>query len=104
MSNSQEIVEKEDELENIEQPSSLRDDSLERNEHVPISDTEDGEPQKRERKMTDKGKEFVTETRGKARQSAYSSLCKQMKNIRQLIEQNVDLETLEIERDQLDKL
>lgn len=73
--------------------------------HVPKSNTEDNEPQKRERKWSEKGKEYFSEIRGKARQSAYSAVSQQISRIYQLLDENLaSMTTLEVERDCLDSL
>ena len=73
-------------------------------EHVPDLDTEDGKPQGREKKLTEKGKSYCTEIRGKARQNAYSALSTHMEKVRKLLNENKNLKVLEEERDRSDKL
>ena len=73
-------------------------------EHVPDLDTEDGKPQGREKKLTEKGKSYWTEIRGKARQNAYSALSTHMEKVRKLLNENKNLKVLEEERDRSDKL
>ena len=73
--------------------------------HVPNSNTEDNEPQKRKRKWSEKGKDYFSEIRGKTRQSAYSALSQQISRIYQLLDENLaSITTLEVERDRLDSL
>ena len=73
-------------------------------EHVPDLDTEGGKPQGREKKLTEKGKSYWTEIRGKARQYAYSALSTHMEKVRKLLNENKNLKVLEEERDRSDKL
>ena len=73
-------------------------------EHVPDFDTEGGKPQGREKKLTEKGKSYWTEIRGKARQYAYSALSTHMEKVRKLLNENKNLKVLEEERDRSDKL
>ena len=72
--------------------------------HVPDLDTEGGKPQGREKKLTEKGKSYWTEIRGKARQNAYSALSTHMEKVRKLLNENKNLKVLEEERDRSDKL
>ena len=67
------------------------------------SNTREWETQKRERKLTEKGRIYQTETLDRKRHNAYSLLSKQIHKIRLSLE-TADLQTLEVERDQLDKL
>ena len=72
---------------------------------VPNPNTEDNNPQKRERKWSEKGKDYFSEIRSKARQSAYSALSKQISRMYQLLDENLaSITTLEVERDCLDSL
>ena len=73
-------------------------------EHVPDLDTEGGKPQGREKKLTEKGKSYWTEIRGKARKNAYSALSTHMEKVRKLLNENKNLKVLEEERDRSDKL
>ena len=67
--------------------------------HVPNSNTEDNEPQKRERKWSERGKDYFSEIRGKVRQSAYSALSQEISRIYQLLDENLaSITTLEVER------
>ena len=63
----------------------------------------DGEPHKRERKLTEKGRAYEIEKLDRKRHNAYTAMSKQIKEIRQSLN-DVDLKALEVERDQLDKL
>lgn len=59
---------------------------------------------KRERKLTDKGKAYQTETLCRKRQNAYFTLSKYKKGIIERLNLNCDVNTLENERNQLDQL
>ena len=56
-------------------------------------------------KWSEKGKDYFSEIRGKARQSAYSALSQQISRINHLLDENLaSITTLEVERDCLDSL
>jgi len=55
-------------------------------------------------KLTEKGKASEIEKLRQKRQTTYAALSKQIKKIRQSLDENASLETLEGERDCLDKL
>ena len=103
-SSAQENVEEQNEIEKANDGFEQLDSSSSVG-HVPKSNTEGDEPQKRERKWSEKGKDYFSEIRGKARQSAHSALSKQISRIYQLLDENLaSLTTLEVERDCLDCL
>ena len=90
------------------------EEKVEKEENVPLADllpetTEtsdflEGGPQKRQVKLTEKGKAYEIEKLLQKRQNSYAALSKQIKKIRQSLDDNTSLETLEAERDCLDKL
>ena len=102
-SSAQENAEEQNEIEKTKDTSEQWDGSSGA-EHVPNSNTEGDGPQNRERKLTEKGMLYFTEVRGKARQHAYTTLLTQIEKVRKLLDEKEDLETLENERDRLDKL
>lgn len=73
-------------------------------DHVPNTKVGDDEPQNRERKWTEKGQGYFSEVRGSARKHAHKAVLTQIDRIRQFLDENKNLETLEKERDRLDKL
>ena len=105
MASSQEN--KQPDLEQTEENSNQEND-LPRADHVPSGNSEGCDPEKqpenREKKRTEKGQAYFSEIRGKARQTAYSALSKQIAKVRQLLDDNANEQTLEAERDCLDKL
>ena len=104
MASSQEN--KQPDLEQTEENSNQEND-LPRADHVPSGNSEGCDPEKqpenREKKRTEKGQAYFSEIRGKARQTAYSALSKQIAKVRQLLDDNANEQTLEAERDCLDK-
>ena len=59
---------------------------------------------KRDRKFTEKGKEYKLESLNKDLRNAHSNMAKQVKEIYSSLEKGIDLCPLEIERNNLDKL
>ena len=73
-------------------------------DHVSNITIGDDEPLNRDRKWTEKGKGYFSEFRGNARKHAYTAVLTQIERICLLLNENESLETLERERDRLDKL
>ena len=73
-------------------------------DHVSNITIGDDEPLNRDRKRTEKGKGHFSEVRGNARKHAYTVVLTQIERICLLLNENKSLETLERERDRLDKL
>jgi len=63
------------------------------------SDFLEGGPQKRQIKLTEKGKAYEIEKLCQKRQNTYAALSEQIKKIRQSLDDNASLETLEAKRD-----
>ncbi len=107
MSSSQVEQQEKRELEQTEENSKQQNDSASA-DHVPQRNSEgcdsEKEVENRERKLTEKGKAYWSEIRGKARQTACSALSKQIAKVRQSLDDNANVETLEAERDCLDKI
>ena len=106
MASSQE-ENKEPDLGQTEENSNQEDDSPSA-DHIPSGNPEGCDPEKqsenRERICTEKGQAYFSEIRGKARNTTYSALSKQIAKVRQLLDDNANKQTLEAERDCLDKL
>ena len=97
-SSAQENVEEQDDTEKANDEFEQSDRSSSAG-HVPNSNTEDNEPQKRETKWSEKGKDYFSEIRGMVRQCAYSALSQQISRIYQLLDENMaSITTLEVER------
>ena len=106
MSNSQDLLELEGskELKLTEEKSYQRPDSSS-TDHVPNGNLAGCGSENRKRKFTEKGKNYFSEVRGKARQSTDSALSEQIKKSHQLHDNDtINEQTLEAERDCLDKL
>ena len=73
-------------------------------DHVSNITIGEDEAVNRDRKWTEKGKGYFSEVRGNARKHAYTAVLTQIERIRLLLNENENLETLERERDRLDKL
>ena len=74
-------------------------------ETTKTSDSLEGGPQRRERKLTEKGKAYEIEKLCQKRQNAYTALSKQMNRIRRSldnVDSPIDLVALEADRDELD--
>ena len=90
------------------------DSNLDFSFHEPVAKVTQGEvgntrifedfglPETRERKLTERGKSYLTEVYEANREKAYSKLNQQISKIRTLIKPDVDPELLEAERDSLD--
>lgn len=72
-------------------------------DHVPNTKAGNDEPQNCERKWMEKEQGYFSEVHGKAHKYAYTAILMQTDGIRQFLDKNENLETLEEERDRLDK-